>query len=217
MVVWEEYMVEITTKCKDYEIEAQKARTLIALKKLIMIAPAILLVALGIALTVVCDNFALLIISALGIIYVPIILLVLKNIFDGLVKTIKQKYVDFYAITNNEMQTAIKKDNKGYSSLIGTNNVLYCRCENGLMKYVSSSFVSEQLSYKEMSVQKFAQFLKLDFGELVIPVDDIDHYRENEIVCTYGEQVFRIEFADNKTMDAYIPKKEFYYQSSKKD
>ena len=85
------------------------------------------------------------------------------------------------------------------------------------MKYVSASFVSKQLSYKEMSVQKFAQFLKLDFGELVIPVDDIDHYRENEIVCTYGEQVFRMEFADNKTMDAYIPKKEFYYQSSKKD
>ncbi len=210
-------MVEITTKCKDYEIEAQKARTLIALKKLIMIAPTILLVALGIALTVVCDNFALLIISALGIIYVPIILLVLKNIFDGLVKTIKQKYVDYYAITNNEMETSIKKDNKGYLNVVGANNRLYCRCENGLMKYVSASFVSQQLTYKEMSVQSFAQFLKFDFGELVIPVDDIDHYRENEIVCTYGEQVFRMEFADNKTMDTYIPKKEFYYQSSKKD
>ena len=209
-------MLQILAKCTTYDDDVKKSRTLIKAKRLIGLLPTIALLILGVALAIAASVYCL-IISAIGLLYGLIISCVLSNIFKKNNAKIVAKFVEYYHPNQNVLHTTIVDDNKGICALIRFGNPLLCWSETESLRYITSKIYNlNSLKLKSTKLTTFDAIMASDFGELHIPMGDIDHYRETTLVCRYGNDVCRLKFENEKAFETFIAQKEYYYASNKK-
>lgn len=236
-------MINISNKCNNYDADVKQAENLLRFKKVIFIAPCVLFAILSIVLWIATSNATMLALLIIPVVYVIVMAIILPMIFDKHCKAIVDEYFKYYSVSNNEQQTLLAdvskyqellggegknvsapwcvlvNDNQGFTQKMRKDNVLFTRNVNNSLKCVS---VFPILIAKETYFGARAGYVKglvaYDTGCLTIPIDDIDHYRENMMTCSFGaDALCKITFSNSAMMDALIPKKDFYYQTSKKE
>lgn len=234
-------MILISDKCHSYDEEIKKIRNMIAMKKFIFTFPTVFLVLLSVVLSIVCKTAAFLTINILVIIYVVALRVALPPTFSNLCKNAVKKYFEFYGIsestatmldkiaTRNYVYNSqaypnlplcmLMGDNKGYIDLIGHNNSLFVWTNGQSLRFISVVPITiNKFKYFGTSKYEIDNRVSADFGSLIIPIEQIDHYRENTMVCDFGENsLCKFSFSDSQMLDILIPKKDFYYQSKKKN
>lgn len=239
-------MITISHYCDTCKAEVKQAERLLSAKKVILILPTLLLLVLSIALAIVFKNVALLAIAIVAVAYVIVMVVVLQSVFSKKCKSIVEKYYDFYKIdeqnkklldacivknysystmqklysqTSNSALCSIVADNQGYLNIIGASNSLYAWEKDDSVCFISVLPMSlNKLRYFVTDKAQFCSIAQSDFGCLIVPMNVIDHYRENVMVCTFGaNSLCKFTFSDSNMLDQLIPKKDFYYQSKKKN
>ncbi len=210
-------MVQIKPKSTEYEQYAKTALNLLKFKKLIMIAPAVVLAIIGIAIGIFASLYGL-IVSAIGVLYFLVSKPILSASFKKNVKQILDTFLKHYSPLQNGSTTNVVKDNRDFASRINPSIVLYAWNNAQTINYISNAMLGVgNLSFGKTSVESFQSLLASDFGMLVIPKAEVDHYRDATVVCPDSQGVLRITFSNEDILDKAIPTKEYYYSSSKKD
>lgn len=234
-------MICIVKKGDTYAADVRQARNLVKFKKLILIFPTVVLAVLAIALAIVLKNVALLLIAVAAVAYVVVMLATLPSLYKKLCGNIAQKYMEYYKTPEGQRQallscasgsnagivnpngyplvlTKLKEDNVGFCNSIGQQNMLYFWLDNDCLKAISILPIGiATTKYTKMSVSGFDGIIGNDFGRFEIPVNEVDHYRENTLVCAWQNgNLLKLKFENATMMDALIPRKDFYYQSKKK-
>ena len=221
-------MTKFQSKCKTYDEEVEKNRKLIKYNKLIAILPAAVFGLLGIVLAILTGvqksvdmPYLFLIFTVVGVIYYFVMYVVLNSKFVGNNTTIVTKYWQYYKPSENRMAATIDKDNKNICLAINKNgkNPLIVYLQNDEMCFLSNGIIKlKELSLRTSGVGKnFEDILNMDFGKLIIPVEDIDSYRDNQMMVNFNDSVLKIDFSKHDFMDFYIPKKDFYFNVDKKN
>lgn len=230
-------MITISDRCKTYDNDVKQAENLLRFKKLIFVLPSVVFVLLSIVLWIATGNAKLLLLVVIPIVYVIAMAIALPQIFGAHCKNIVEQYFKHYGINKNNYDTlmslsrnrnmnvknspvcVIEGDNQGLVQRIKERNFLYVRNEDNALKFVSLIPLAiagkSYFSSKAGEIRFCAQY---DFGYMNIPIEDIDHYRENMMTCSFGaDGLCKITFENSFMMDMFIPKKDFYYQTSKKE
>ncbi len=210
-------MVQIKPKSTEYEQYANTALNLLKFKMVIMIAPAVALALIGIAIGIFASWYGL-IVSAIGVIYFLVSKPILSASFKKNTQEILQIYLKHYSPLQNGATTNVVKDNRDFATRINPSIVLYAWNNASTINYVSNAMLGiGKLDFGSTSVEKLQSLLATDFGMLVVPKEEVDHYRDATIVCPDSQGVLRITFSNDDILDKAIPTKEYYYSSSKKD
>lgn len=211
-------MLEILPKCTTYDNEVKQARKLIQLKYVFLILPSIIIIAIGAVLAYILRQPYLLILSAIGILYLIIISAIMTKRFDRLTKEISKKFLDYYKPNQSAVLISLMDDNKGFTPKVSAGNPLMCWMEQEQLNFISSKIcLVQNLKLMKCSAADFDKLINSDFGKLQVSLGDIDHYREATLVCKYGSDICRLKFADEKAFEKFIPTKEYYYASHKKE
>lgn len=219
-------MTRFKNKCDTYNPEVEANRKLIRLYKVIVFLPAIFLGVLGIALFIAMlatkaisagASAAFLIFVVVGLLYGLIMNSVLNNKFEVNNGMILDKFNDFYKVPQKPEYAHITADNKGIVTKVnqyGPNQLLIYIQDNSLFFVTSGLFALRTVTLRHSS--SFEDILKKDFGALVIPIDDIDNYKDTTVMITFKDSVLKITFDTQKFLDNYIPTKDFYFNADKK-
>ncbi|MCQ2409390.1 MAG: hypothetical protein MJ068_02450 [Clostridia bacterium] len=214
-------MVKIIDRTTEYDNYVKAAANLLKYRKLIAILPTICLIVLSIVICVLAKSAYPLIIAAVALIYCGIINYILASRFIALNQKILQEYVNYYGyIGKNSCHACIKDDNKMLYTKININglNGLVCWVENNELHYISNELLKlSEIGFKGISYNEYLKKIDNDFGALIISIDSVDHYRDSVLVCKFSDSVLKMTFTDEKALDLFIPKKEFYFNSEKKD
>lgn len=233
-------MISISEKCHSYDEEVKKAKRILSARGAILCLPMVLFAVLSIALSIAYQNAVLLSILIVPVLYEAIIIAILNNKFAKLCRIIVDKYYQYYEVSDNNKKVlnkiarkdysyegsyfdfpslcAIDNDNKGYSMVIMRSNSLYSFVKNDALNFISVvPMTINKFDYLKTSAGVLSNVLNYDFGMLSIPISEIDHYRENTLVCKFGaNDLCKITFRDTNALDFLIPLKDYYYQSKKK-
>lgn len=112
----------------------------------------------------------------------------------------------------------ITNDNQGFIKVIYTGNNLYAWTSSEALCFISAKPLAvNKLRLMKTSKDTFLDLIRSDFGCLIVPLKEIDHYRECVMVCSFGaNNLCKFTFSDSIMLDHLIPRKDFYYQSKKK-
>ena len=220
-------MTRFQAKCKTYDSEVEANRKLMKNFRKIVYVPMWLAVAVGVILAIAigivtsslyCALF--LVIALAGVIYMAIMKHNLVPKFKSNNLAIIHKYVEYYKLPDNRLNVKLMSDNKNICRVVN------CYGTNGLFAFVDGTnvcFITSvllnlaSLELTSANVQdSFENIIKMDFGKLIIPIDDIDNYRDQEMMVNFKEGVLKLNFSDKKFMDYYISKKDFYFNVNKK-
>lgn len=209
-------MVNIENKCPTYEKEAQDALNILKRRKLIIILPTVLLVALGVVLAIFASVFCLAI-CLLGVLWLLLGNVILQSRFDKLNTAIAKNFTEYYSPYNNVYATMVE-DNHQIANRVRLGNPLICWKDRDALNYIGSSIYKlPNLKIKNCKPEEYTSLLSGDFGKLVVPINDVDHYREKTLVCKMPNAVLKMTFADAVALDNFIPQKDFYFTAEKKD
>ena len=220
-------MTRFQPKCTTYNPEVEANRKLMKNFKVLVYLPMGFAVAIGvilaIAIGVLTKNIycALFLVLALaGVIYMAVMKRVLVPKFRNNNSIIINKFVEYYKLPETRLNVKLMSDNKNICSVVncyGT-NALFAYADDKDISFVTTSLLS--LSGLELTSptvrDAFESILKMDFVRLVIPIEDIDNYRDQEMMVNFKDGVLKLNFSDKKFMDYFIPKKDFYFNVNKK-
>ena len=220
-------MTRFQPKCTTYNPEVEANRKLIKNFKLIVYMPMGFAVAIGVILAIAIGALTKNVYSALflvlalaGVIYMAVMKRVLVPKFENNNKTIIQKFLAYYKLSQNNMCVHITFDNKNICKTINAygSNPLYVFVDDQNMFFITSSLMGlNNLSLLAPNVgSSFESILKMDFGGLIIPIEDIDNYRDDEMMVKFKDGVLKLNFDGKRFMDYFIPKKDFYFNVNKK-
>lgn len=220
-------MTRFKAKCTSYDGEVASNRKILKFFKLITLFPAIVLALLGIILAIVTAvqksvemPWLFLIFAVVGVLYFFIIGGVLKSKFKTNNRDIIAKFMGYYKPASTRANVVITNDNKGIMNKVNANgaNNLFAFMTSDSMCFITSEILNLQnLELRVISVaDRFESIISKDFGELIIPVDDIDNYRDNQMMVRFKDSVLKIDFNHKEFMDNYIPTKDFYFNVNKK-
>ncbi|MBR4800720.1 MAG: hypothetical protein IK048_03525 [Clostridia bacterium] len=220
-------MTRFQKKCETYNDDVEAVRKIIKSHKVIAYFPMTVLILLGIALTIltfvkhsVSIPWVFLVISAVGILYMLIINSVLRNKFKKHNQSIVAKFVEYYAPQEIRMPISIVGDNKGIKEVVnkyGVNPLFVFVSQDSLCFITSKMFDLTAFELRTPRIGEwFENTIRMDFGKLIIPVVDIDNYRDDQMMVNFKDSVLKVDFADHKFMDYFIPKKDFYFNVNKK-
>lgn len=175
---------------------------------------------LGIALAiVVCiiGNFKLwsLILGAVLLLAGIIGKIIFAKMFLANSKKIVKIFISEYNV-DNPIKVKFIRDNCNVENRIFTKD-LFAFMRGNSINFVSASFASISSEKKFSAAYKYC--IDSDFGVLSIDIDRIDSYRndtQTTILTLVGESVNKIEFDSDRAFETFIPKKEYYYSTSKK-
>lgn len=94
-------MITVTPSCDTYNLEVKKIANLLFFKKLILILPIILIIALSITLATILHKPILLVILLVAVFYFVIIKCLLSLILKTTSKKMVDKYCDYYGVDDN--------------------------------------------------------------------------------------------------------------------
>ena len=148
----------------------------------------------------------------------------LNKKFEANNMTIIKKFCDFYKVPNNADTAIINRDNQGFSQTINKYgaNTLFVYIINDELMFVTTGLVAlETTTLKTIgNIDNFDKYIKNDFASLIIPINDIDNYKNNEkevsLMVTFKDSVLKIIFNSEKFLDNLIPTKDFYFNADKK-
>ena len=220
-------MTRFQPKCTTYNPEVEANRKLIKNFKLIVYMPMGFAVALGVILAIAIGTLtknaycALFLVLALaGFIYMAVMKHTLVPKFESNNSIIVQKFVAYYKLPQTPLSAQLTFDNKNICKVVNAygSNPLYVYVDDKNMYFVTSTMMNlKNLSLLAPNVgSSFENILKMDFGGLVVPIEDIDNYRDNEMMVKFKEGVLKLDFDGKKFMDYYIPTKDFYFNVNKK-
>ena len=219
-------MTRFKNRCDTYNPDVDANRKLIKLYKVIVYLPAIFLGILGIALFIAMlatkamkpgPSAAFLILVAVGALYGLIMNSVLNHKFEANNGAIIDKFNDFYKVSQKPEYAQITADNKGIVSKVnqyGANQLSVYIQDNSLFFVTAEIYALGTLTLRHS--EKFEDILKKDFGALIIPIDDIDNYKDTTVMITFKDSVLKITYNTQKFLDNYIPTKDFYFNADKK-
>lgn len=212
-------MISIENKCQTYEKEVQDALNLLKRRKIIIILPTCLLVALGVALAIIFVSkiWIGITICFIGLLWLLLGNKILQSRFEKLNDTIVKKFNEYYSPYDHVYATMVA-DNKQFTNIVRLGNPLICWKDKDALNYIGTSIYQlPKLKIEKCQIEEYSSLLSGDFGKLVVPISDVDHYREKTLVCKMPNTVLKITFADAVALDKFIPQKDFYFITEKKE